>query len=332
MPSAAMQRELMECSVCFEDLSSEPCAIFMSAGSRRVCLHVFHERCALELPSKHCPLCRADFVSVARLPSLATDAEAWFAAVDFEGDGRLSKAQVLQVMLTQFPLDVPKFEAKMDELWPTFDKTGSGYVSRAEFFAPGGLVHFARTNSKSLARGGAELSTEPAGPPDIRHDRHGWFGQFDEDATGELTQEEMVRALIKTYKLASDLGQVRAMRELVDAVWAVFASGATVTRDEFLQPDGLAEAIIAGLDPSMQAAPPGGGGGAPPPSQQLELPPNMKQCPACDVLLEKVGGDDTFTCGNCKHRFNFATLAPLGNGMPGAPANGRQVNFGGQSV
>ena len=41
------------------------------------------------------------------------------------------------------------------------------------------------------------------------------------------------------------------MRELVGAVWAVFASGPCVTRTEFLQREGLAEAIIAGLDPNM---------------------------------------------------------------------------------
>ena len=34
----------------------------------------------------------------------------------------------LQVMLTQFPLDVAKFEGKMEELWPMFDKSGISYV------------------------------------------------------------------------------------------------------------------------------------------------------------------------------------------------------------
>ena len=31
-------------------------------------------------------------------------------------------------MLTQFPLDVAKFEGKMEELWPMFDKSGISYV------------------------------------------------------------------------------------------------------------------------------------------------------------------------------------------------------------
>jgi hypothetical protein len=57
-----------------------------------------------------------------------------------------------------------------------------------------------------------------------------------------------VRALIKTYSLASDLGQVRQMRELVSAVWPLFDLNGTgrVSQQEFLRPgDGLADAIIA---------------------------------------------------------------------------------------
>jgi queuine/archaeosine tRNA-ribosyltransferase len=100
--------------------------------------------------------------------------------------------------------------------------------------------------------------------------------------------------------------QVRAMRELVDAVWSVFAGGDRVTITEFIQPDGLAEAVIAGLDPfacvsnvssaehaeqlaSDQRLARGlageiGAAAGPP----LELPPNIKQCPACNMLIEKV--------------------------------------------
>ena len=82
------------------------------------------------------------------------------------------------------------------------------------------------------------------------------------------------------------------MRELVGAVWAVFASGHCVTQAEFLRPDGLAEAIIGGLDPGVQAPgsrqPQAYGAAAAPPTPRLELPPNIKQCPACNILLEKV--------------------------------------------
>ena len=45
--------------------------------------------------------------------------------------------------------------------------------------------------------------------PDIQADRHGWFAHFDEDGAGDLAKEELVRALIKTYRLSADSAQAR---------------------------------------------------------------------------------------------------------------------------
>lgn len=118
-----------------------------------------------------------------------------------------------------------------------------GFITRDQFFAPNGLVMFARDELPSLLHGEANLVPPvfPSGPvPDIQQDRRvsliqcaqphfqtqchhramlegcarlryrlGWFKHFDEDGTGELTQEEMVRALIKTFKLGSDVKQER---------------------------------------------------------------------------------------------------------------------------
>ena len=80
------------------------------------------------------------------------------------------------------------------------------------------------------------------------------------------------------------------------------------------------------------------------PAPDMALPPNIKACPACGMLLEKAGGDNSMMCGDigraaggtleralrvggCGHEFDFATLAPNGTGRPGQPANERQVNF-----
>ena len=76
----------------------------------------------------------------------------------------------------------------------------------------------------------------------------------------------------------------------------------------------------------------------------IELPPGIKACPACGMLMEKVSGDNSMMCGcearaaggtfekawaagGCGHEFNFATLAPLGTGAPGQPHNERQLRF-----
>ena len=84
--------------------------------------------------------------------------------------------------------------------------------------------------------------------------------------------------------------------------------------------------------------------GAAPLAPALVLPPGIKPCPACGMLLEKISGDSTMMCGcearpaggttakaiaggGCGHEFNFDTLAPIAYGRPGNPAHPRQTRF-----
>lgn len=155
LPSTAEARQLMECSICFDDLSSESCAVFVNQQAHRVCTHTFHERCAQGLPSKCCPMCRTEYTNTMRIPSLISDAAAWFDVVDIERIGRVSKSQatqipfmavaprflineaqnswsqVLQMMMTQYPLDANKLENAMDDLWLRFDESNSGQLFSA---------------------------------------------------------------------------------------------------------------------------------------------------------------------------------------------------------
>jgi len=244
--SDGVTRQLAECAVCFEDLCAEPCAVFWDASSRRVCGHLLHYQCAQELPSKSCPLCRCDFDKAVVLPSLERQPEVWFRTCDVKGDGYLSKQEVINVLLSQFPLDVDRFEARMEDAWPQVDPNGDGYISRDEFFAPEtGLLALVRANLTDDMR----VELVEAAPPDVRTQRNAWFDHFDDDKTGGLTQEELTRALIKTYALGADLAQVRTMRDFVAAVFPAFTAEATISRDAFLRPgEGLADTIIAQLD------------------------------------------------------------------------------------
>jgi len=381
MPSAggavgSAGREMLECSICFDNLAEEDCAVFLRGTGKRACSHALHHRCALELPQKTCPLCRAPFESVKRLPVLNDDPGAWFKCIDVEGDGKLSQPQVLQALLTQFPLDVSQTEAELKGVWPTLQLDASERVGYAEFIAPGGLLEYVRGNLPNMQAGGRLPGTNAASGggggggggagaiPDIKDDPDAWFTYYDEDGTGTLSQEQVVRGLIKTFQLSADLAQVQRQRTLVAAVWQVFAEGDGVSRHAFQRADGLAEAIVASCQaevgtyraeqqrrrsgrpaaPAARAA-----AAAPPPSRGVEeevlvLPDNIKPCPACGMLLEKISGDDTMMCGcegrpaggtlekalaagGCGHEFNFASLAPLGCGRPGAPANERQTRF-----
>ena len=84
--------------------------------------------------------------------------------------------------------------------------------------------------------------------PDIRRDKDAWYAFWDEDDSGELDKEEVVRALLKTLALTGDPTRVQMMRSTVEAIWPVFdddGSG-TIDRQEFLKAnDGLADTIIA---------------------------------------------------------------------------------------
>jgi hypothetical protein len=73
------------------------------------------------------------------------------------------------------------------------------------------------------------------------------FEYFDEDASGTLEKGEVIRALIKTFRLSSDLRKVEEMRSVVEAVWGMFDPDGSDSIDsgEFLARDGLADTIVA---------------------------------------------------------------------------------------
>ena len=136
----------------------------------------------------HCPQCRLPFNNIKEVPVASEDPDGWFFCVDVEGDGRLSRTQVLNVLLTQFPLDWRKTEEALPTLWERWDRDGSGFISRQEFMDPdGGLLAFVRAHL-------LHLPTEPpAGATQAQ-----WFRYFDDDRSGTLTRPQCMRALVKS--------------------------------------------------------------------------------------------------------------------------------------
>lgn len=349
--SAAESHELLECPICFDALCEQKCAVFATATGKRVCTHAMHLNCAKELTTKTCPICRTGFDMCREVPHIEDNPDGWFACCDIDGNGRIERAQALAMLLTQLPLDPVAFERELIAKWQSLRVTqdGSPTLTRFEFLKPGGLVDFAKSHLPNANGANADGGvTDRRGPiPDITTQRDAWFTYFDEDGRG-LRDTEVVRGLIKTYQLSSDLEHVRAIRKMVESVWPIFCPANTpyITREAFKQADGLADAIVANIDASAR---PGGSGSALPPLPQrhpspLELPDNIKQCPACGMLIEKISGDHQVMCGcearpaggtyqkalaggGCGHEFNFETLAPLGTGKPGEPANERQRFF-----
>ena len=106
-----------------------------------------------------------------------------------------------------------------------------------------GLLAFVR-KTRNLA------SRDKTSPPSLTEaSKDTFFDYWDEDASGALDKEEVVRALVKTFNL-SENGQgydaIRDMREIVDNVWCIFDhdGGGDIDREEFIARNGLADAII----------------------------------------------------------------------------------------
>jgi len=158
--------EYAECSICFDPLCSQRCAVLQRNG-RRTCRHLLHLHCAEAMQCAgryNCPECRESFDSVAPLPELGSNnINEWFQAVDLDGDGRLSKQEVLQVLKAQYRLDWRALESHIDDLWRKWDQDGSGDLAFNELTAPGGLVHYITGQRVAQAFPAPRVSQEP--PP-----------------------------------------------------------------------------------------------------------------------------------------------------------------------
>lgn len=235
-----------ECPICFEPLFRGAIGVFLNERGRRVSQHFYNLDAAREWLSSgsgQCPLTRKPIHSVLPVPDVREDPEAWFKAVDVDGDGRLSRREVVEALKAQLPVDNEALDAAAADnshwMWQQWDLDGSGYIERSELVEPQGLVAYVSTVFKR---------EDEERVPEISANKQAWYDYWDEDGSGTLEKEEVVRALLKTLKLTSDPARVTLMRSTIDAIWPVFDTdgSGSIERDEFLQPgEGLADTIIA---------------------------------------------------------------------------------------
>jgi len=237
-----------ECPICFEPLHASPVGVFLDEKGKRVSPHFFNLAAAREwlgTGNGRCPLTRQRIASVAPVPDLRHDPKGWWRVVDVDGDGKLSRHEVLEAIKAQLPVDTDKIDEAMADpqhwMWEQWDKDRSGFIEESEALQTGGLLDFVREVF-------AMSESRPDSIPDMRHDKDGWYRYWDEDGDGSLDREEVLRALLKTLKLTTDPARVHQMRETISEIWPIFdtdGSGA-IDREEFLRPsDGLADTIIA---------------------------------------------------------------------------------------
>lgn len=82
--------------------------------------------CAMSIAEHNptCPVCRAPFTFVLPVPSPRDDPAGWFAAVDVDGDGKLSPPEVLEVLRAQLQCDWHAMAEELPKLWRRWDING----------------------------------------------------------------------------------------------------------------------------------------------------------------------------------------------------------------
>lgn len=238
--------ENAECPICFEPLPSTPVSVLAMRG-RRVCRHFFHERCGEAMKTAaggmHCPICRETYDGLLRVPDVMRDPHGWFKLVDLDGNGALDATEVSEVLKATLSVDVRRLDQDLPLLLPQWDGNGDGRVEFNEMMGPHGLFYYVRDAFRATGQAPKDI-------PDIRSDRREWFRYWDEDGSGALDQEEVIRSFVKTFSLGSDVAQVQFLREIVGALWSEFDpdNSGEIDMDEFCRPgEGLADMVIANV-------------------------------------------------------------------------------------
>ena len=249
-----------ECCICFEPLHEEATCTLTQRGTN-ACAHFFHQRCALELlrsdwapgrlpeerGEKPCPICRRPFDGVRAVPKISDDPNGWWFCVDSGRTGKLTRQEVINVLVTQFPLDTAKLEAHLPTFWSRWDQDESGAISREEFLEPTrGLLNFVRANllheetdppsvnrTAESSAGGGGAGGGSLGRRRWRWRRRqprsslgsdsqfgseegaaAWFHRYDESGNGLLTRDQLLRALVQSVPACTLADAERVVEQL----------------------------------------------------------------------------------------------------------------------
>lgn len=235
-----------ECPICFEPMLSAPSCVLVNRSGKRVCQHMYHLCCAQDHQrsqsgTAHCAICRRDFVSLKEIPDFHENPKAWFKIADLDGDGQLSISEVTEVLKTVLPLDWRHAEAWIKQEWNRWDTDRNGTLSYKEITRRRtGLLASLKAQNFSILRPDPPSHLEES---NLRE----WFNYWDEDGSGELDREEVIRALIKTLGAGQHYERQAMIREAVNGVWAIFDTDGSgeIDVEEFLQVDGLGQTLIA---------------------------------------------------------------------------------------
>merc|ERR1712187_425360 len=143
----------------------------------------------------YCPCCRVAYDKVLQVPNVETDPRGWFDLVDLDGNGSLEQAEVIDVLKATLPLDHKLLDQDLPLLFCQWDPNDDGRVEYDEMMGAHGLFFYVRDAFRASNQGRLII-------PDIRVDKKAWFRFWDDNGSGTLDREEVVRSFVKTFRLS----------------------------------------------------------------------------------------------------------------------------------
>lgn len=150
------------------------------------------------------------------MPDFVKDPQTFFESLDVNSDGGLDQKEAFSSLQAILPIDRDSnwLAAHFDSLWARWDGNGDGKVSISEFLLPeAGLLAYVQSNCPTRAM------TQPDEVLPSIANLDAWFAYWDEDGNGTLDENELIRAVIRSFRLEWSLEEYCAVREFLSDFW-----------------------------------------------------------------------------------------------------------------
>lgn len=225
--------------------------MLVNSTGHRTCRHFFHMNCVSSRQS--CPICGIEYEGTQMISNPSEDPVNFFRAIDFDGDGELSKEEVIDIVKATCHINWKSFQAEIEgndsERWMQFDQNNDGRITADEFIGLGGLLDYVLSHYPIT-------SNNPAIPALIPHNINSYNKYFDYwdkpenggDGNGSLDRSEIRRAIIKTFRQWHF--NAEGLDDTIEAFNAILDpnNDGKISRDEFLAPNGWGATIAATLE------------------------------------------------------------------------------------
>ncbi|CAE8711440.1 unnamed protein product [Polarella glacialis] len=213
-----------ECPICFEPLSRGVPVAFLNDQGCAICPHFLCANCSRGYASSatsqgeaiRCPECRRNARAVGPVPAFTEDPLRWFdflaaptlSAASAEG---MARSMLLRAISALIPVDADALEASIEE--GDICMSLGQEVSACEFIE-NGLYAWVWQHVQEHLR-----CLRLGAPPDLA-DRQDWFRYWNLSKSDRLTRSEALRALLRTFRVASlDKQRLAYVRQKLDMIW-----------------------------------------------------------------------------------------------------------------